>query len=79
MKKKVVLLLLPAYSLSFSPVFSPYQWQESFQCNITSASKNGLGNTFLFTVLGKAIFAQVHIYLDICMYMCVYTLIIYIQ
>lgn len=79
MENKVDLLLLHAYSLSFSPVFSPYQWQEPFQCNITSASKSGLGNIFLFTVLGKAIFAQVHIYLDICMYMCVYILIIYIQ
>jgi len=79
MKKKVDLLPLHAYSLSISPVFSLYQWQEPFQCNITSASKSVLGNIFLFTVLGKAIFAQVHIYLDICMYVCVYTLIIYIQ
>lgn len=43
-----------------------------FRCNIASASESGLGDIYLFTVLGKVIFAQVHIYLDICMYMCVY-------
>lgn len=43
-----------------------------FLCNIASASESGLGNIYLFTALGKVIFAQVHIYLDICMYMCIY-------
>lgn len=75
---KVGLLLLHACNFSFSPVFSLSQWQEhttELQCNI--ASESGLGNIYLFTVLGKVTFAQAHIYFDICMYVCVYTLSIY--
>lgn len=70
---KVDLLPLRACNFSFSRVFSLSRWQEhttELQCNI--ASESGLGNIYLFTVLGKVTFAQAHIYFDICMYMCVY-------
>lgn len=75
---KVDLLLLHACNFSFSPVFSLSRWQEhttELQCNI--ASESGLGNIYLFTVLGKVTFAQVHIYFDIHMYMCVYIYYLY--
>lgn len=77
--KKVDLMILHPFNFTFSPVFLPSQWQEhttEFQCNIASASESGLGNIYLFTVLGKVTSAQVHIYLGI---VCIYISIICIE